>query len=255
MTQFSPFDPAALAGRVALVTGAGGGIGGAVARRFAEVGIRLVLADTRRENLERTTAGLAGAEVLAWTGDLTVETEVRQLFLQIMERYGRLDIAVNAAGVLRIVPFEEISKAEWDAVLSANAGSAFLVCRECCEPMRRQGSGRIINFSSIAGQTGGLLSGAHYAASKAAVISLTRSVAKYLAPHGVRCNVIAPSGVETEMLRQFNDDQSDDLRAGIPVGRFGTAEEIAELVLWLSSPATDYITGQTLNINGGAYLG
>jgi 3-oxoacyl-[acyl-carrier protein] reductase len=255
MNTFARFDPAALAGKVALITGAGGGIGGAIARRFAEAGVSLALADLGAEALERTSHALPRTDILTWTGNLTHEGEVRELFRQLLERFGRIDVAVNAAGVLRTTPFEEISKAEWDWVLDANAGSAFLVCRECCEPMRRQGWGRIINFSSVAGQTGGILSGAHYAAGKAAVISLTRSVAKLLAAEGVRCNVIAPSGVETEMLRQFSPKQMEALRQGIPVGRFGTPEEIAELVLWLASPAADFITGQTLNINGGAYLG
>jgi 3-oxoacyl-[acyl-carrier protein] reductase len=255
MSAFEPFRGGCLEGRVALVTGAGGGIGSAVARRLAGEGARLVLADRRAEALEQAAASSAGREVLAWAGDLTDEEGVGDLFARLLERFGRLDIAVNAAGVLRTTRFEEISKREWDEVMSVNAGSAFLVCRACCEPMRRQGWGRIINFSSISGQVGGILSGAHYAASKAAVISLTRSVAKYLAPHGVRCNAIAPSGVETEMLRQYPEAQMEVLRQGIPVGRFGTPDEIADLVLWLASPASDFITGQTIGINGGAYLG
>lgn len=242
--------------RVVLVTGAGGGIGRAVAQRFAtDSGVQLVLADLRRGPLEETAAGLSGAEPLLWTGDLTDPEAVKGLFQQILETYGRIDVAVNSAGILRKTPFEEITKVEWDLVLNANAGSAFLVCQACCKPMRRQGSGRIINFASVAALVGGILSGAHYAASKAAVISLTRSVAKILAPHGVRCNVLAPSGVDTEMLAQFTDEQRDALCAGIPVGRFGTPEEIAGVVHWLASPEADYITGQTIHVNGGAYLG
>lgn len=239
--------------RVALITGAGGGIGRAVARKFASEGYRLALADLNATALGQTRAELPDA--WTWSGDLSCEESVRDLFAQLLERFGRIDAAINAAGVLRIRPFEEITKAEWDQVMSANAGSAFLVCQACCAPMKTQGSGRIVNFSSVAGQVGGILSGAHYAASKAAVISLTRSVAKYLAPYGVRCNVLAPSGVSTEMLAQFTPEQAEALRQGIPVGRFGTAEEIAEVVAWLCSPAADYITGQTINVNGGAYLG
>jgi len=256
MRPLSSSPPAAegvLAGRVALVTGAGGGIGRAVALRLASAGAQLALTDLRADALSETASLLPDA--LAWTGDLTREAEVAELFRLIHERYGRLDIAVHAAGLLRVVPFEEISKAEWDRVVDANLGSAFLVCRECCEPMRRQGWGRVITFSSIAGQTGGILSGAHYAASKAAIISLTRSLAKHLAPHGVRCNAIAPSGVATEMLDAFTEAQREALRQGIPVGRLGNVEEVAELVCWLASPAADFITGQTININGGAYLG
>jgi 3-oxoacyl-[acyl-carrier protein] reductase len=243
------------AGRVVLVTGASGGIGRAVARRFAvDPGTHLVLADLNRSPLEELAAELTGSEGLLWDGDLTLEAAVQGLFRQLLDAYGRIDVVVNSAGVLRKTPFEEISKAEWDQVMSANAGSAFLVCREAAGPMRRQGSGRIVNFSSIAAQVGGILSGAHYAASKAAVISLTRSVAKLLAPHGVRCNVLAPSGIETDMLAQFTEEQRDTLCAGIPVGRFGTPEEVAEVVHWLASPAADYITGQTINVNGGAFL-
>lgn len=242
-------------GRVVLVTGAGGGIGRATARRFAlDPGTRLVLADLHRAPLERLAAELTGTESLLWAGDLTREEGVCGLFREILNAFGRIDVAVNSAGVLRKTPFQEISKTEWDQVMNANAGSAFLVCREAAGPMSRQGSGRIINFSSIAAQVGGILSGAHYAASKAAVISLTRSVAKLLAPHGVRCNVLAPSGIETDMLAQFTEEQRNTLCAGIPVGRFGTPEEVAEVVYWLASPSADYITGQTINVNGGAFL-
>lgn len=251
---FAPFDPAAMRGQVALITGAGGGIGTALARRFAGLGMRLVLTDLRTEALERTAAGL-DTELLLRTGNLAEEEVVRGLFAAALERFGRLDAAVNAAGLLRQVPIDQITKADWDATMDANLGSAFLVCRECCAPMKRQGSGRIVNFASLAAHVGGIVAGAHYAASKAGVISLTRSVAKYLAPYGVRCNAVAPSGVETEMLWQFGEEKIEMLRQGIPVGRFASPEEIAELVLWLCSPATDYITGQTININGGAYLG
>lgn len=255
MNLFAPFSAGCLEGKVALVTGAGGGIGSAVARRFAGAGVRLAIADIRAEPLQLVAGTLPGESPLLWTSDLSVEAEVQQLFADILQRFGRIDIAVNAAGVLRATPLEEISKADWDQMMDANVGSAFLVCRECCAPMRAQGWGRIINFSSLAGQTGGLVAGAHYAAAKAAVISLTRSVAKYMAGDGVRCNAIAPSGVETDMLRQFTSEQSAGLLAGIPVGRFATPEDIAELVTWLASPAADFITGQTININGGAYLG
>ena len=253
--QFAPFDPADFQGRVALVTGAGGGIGGAVARRFAGLGVRLVLTDLREETLRRTAESLGEAEVMLRAANLGIEPAVQALFGDLLERFGRVDIAVNAAGVMRTTPLDQLAKAEWDEVLDANLSSAFLVCRECAAPMRRQGWGRIVNFSSLAAHAGGIVAGPHYAAAKAGVISLTRSVAKYLAPHGVRCNAVAPSGVETDMLRLFTDEQQEGLLRGIPMRRFGMAEEIAELVLWLSSPATDYITGQTININGGAYFG
>lgn len=254
-SQFAPLAAGQLAGRVALVTGAGGGIGGAVARRFAGEGVRLVLVDRREEPLSSLARTLDGAEFLTWTGDLAQESDVRELFRQTLERFARVDIAVNAAGVLRQTPLEAIQQEEWDAVVGANLTSAFLVSRECCAPMKAQGWGKIVNFSSLAGQVGGILAGAHYSAAKAGVISLTRSLAKYLAPYGVRCNCIAPSGVDTDMLRVFSEEQQEVLVKGIPVGRFSQPEELAEVVLWLSSPASDYITGQTICFNGGAYFG
>jgi len=254
MTTFQPFDPATMSGKVALITGAGGGIGVQLARRFAGLDMRLALADIRKENLERTLEAVSGAEAIACSGDLAVEPAVRELFRQIRERFGRVDVVVNAAGLMKCSRLEEIDKAEWDQVMDANVGNAFLVCREACAPMREQGSGAIVNFSSLAATVGGIVAGAHYAAAKAAVISLTRSLARYMAPHGVRCNAVAPSGVETDMLWMFSEEQRETLVKGIPLGRFGTPEEIAELVLWLVSPASAYITGQTIHANGGAFL-
>lgn len=253
--MFKPFAPESMTGQVALITGAGGGIGRALARRLSGSGVRLVLADLREGPLRAMAEERRATEVLLWTGDLTREDAVRELFRATLGRFGRLDIALNAAGLLRATPLEEISKSEWDRVLDASAGSTFLVCRECCEPMRRQGYGRIVNFASMAGQVGGVLAGAHYSAAKAAVISITRSVAKHLAPHGVRCNAVAPGAVDTEMLHEFSPEQRERLRAGAPVGRLAAPEEIAELAVWLASPAADFVTGQTININGGVYLG
>jgi 3-oxoacyl-[acyl-carrier protein] reductase len=243
-----------LTDRVALVTGAAGGIGREVARRFAADGLRLVLADLRDEPLRRA-AGSLPESTMAWAGDLTSEEQAVDLFTLIQARFGRLDIAVNTAGMLRTTPFERMSKAEWDQVVDANAGTTFLVCREAVKLMRLNRWGRIVNFSSVAGQVGGILAGAHYAAGKAAVISLTKSVAKLYAGEGIRCNAIAPCGVQTEMLHEFTESQREELCRGIPLGRFGTAEEMADIVMWLCSPAADFITGQTINANGGVYLG
>jgi 3-oxoacyl-[acyl-carrier protein] reductase len=243
-----------LTGRVALITGAGGGIGAATARRFASEGILLVLTDVNAERLDETVRSLGNHETLAQPCDLTDEDAVRALVAGALGRFGKLEIAINAAGVLRQTRLEEISKQEWDRVVDVNLGATFLVCRECAAPMRAQSWGRIVNFSSLAGQVGGILAGAHYSAAKAGVISLTRSVAKLLAPYGVRCNAVAPAGVETDMLWCFTPEQQATLLSGIPAGRFGTPDELAELVLWLSSPATDFLTGQTISFNGGAYF-
>lgn len=237
-----------LSGRVALVTGAAGGIGSVAARRLAECGVKLALVDLRE-------ASDAPADSLVWSGDLTSEEQVVELLARIRERFGRLDIAINTAGMLRNTPFAELSKAEWDRVVDVNAGTTFLVCREATKLMRENRWGRIVNFASVAGQVGGILAGAHYAAGKAAVISLTKSVAKLYAAEGIRCNAISPCGVVTDMLDTFTEEQKETLCSGIPLGRFGTAEEMAEIALWLCSSSADFITGQTINANGGVYLG
>ena len=255
VSQFEPFSPEAFRGKTLLLTGAGGGIGGAIAKRFGELGVRLALSDIREEPLQEVVAALEGVETLALPADLTDEAQAVNAVRQTVERFGGVDILVNTAGILRDTPIEQISKVEWEQVMSGNVTSAFLMCRECCAPMREAGWGRMINFSSISGQVGGIYSGAHYATAKAAVISLTRSFAKHLVGTGVRVNAIAPSGVETEMLRQYPAEIIAKLEEDIPLQRFAAPVEIAELALWLSSPATDYITGQVFNINGGAYLG
>jgi 3-oxoacyl-[acyl-carrier protein] reductase len=139
-------------------------------------------------------------------------------------------------------------------VLDVNLGGTFLCCQTFARIMRAQRSGRIINLSSIAGQTGGIRSGAHYAASKAAVISLTKSLAKWLAADGVRVNAIAPSAVEGAMIQTFPEEDQAALVDAIPLRRFARPEEVAEIVCFLASPAADYLTGQVIGLNGGAYM-
>ncbi len=240
--------------RVVLIAGASGGIGRAIAQRFAQAGDRLVLADLRSESLELAPPG-ADSPPRTIVGDLSDEQVVGELFDEILRDFGRLDVMVNAAGLLRNTPLGQIKKSEWDAVLNANLGVAFLLSRGCVEPMRRQRSGRIVHIASLAGQVGGIRSGAHYAAAKAGVISLTRSMSRLLAPHGVTCNALAPSGVETEMLAQFVEADRAALLEGIPAGRFGTPAEIAAAIFWICSDEAAYLTGQCLNLNGGAYMG
>ncbi len=242
------------AGKVVLITGAGGGIGAATARRFAAAGAHLVLTDIRLDSLERVQHELSGASVLAFAVDLTQEAIVSDLLRQTMERFGRVDVAVNTAGLLRKTPLEQITKSEWDRVMDVNLGSTFLIAQACLAPMKEQRSGTIVNFASVAGHVGGILAGAHYAAAKAGVICLTKSLAKLLAPYGVTVNTVSPSAVDTEMVQEFTEEQREVLRAGIPLGRLGNTAEMAEMVYWLSSPAASFITGQTLNINGGAYM-
>lgn len=242
-------------GRVVVITGAAGGIGRATARRFAGEGARLVLADRDEAKLQAAGEALAGASALLVAGDLGDPAAARELARRTLDAHGRSDVLVNAVGLLRATPFEEITIDEWDALLRVNLTAVFLPCQAFLPAMREQGSGRIISMASLAGQVGGMIAGAHYSAAKAGVISLTRSIAKRYAAHGVTANAIAPSAVETEMLGAFTDDQLAALQEQTPLRRFTRPEEIADVIAFLASPAAATITGHTVNINAGLYFG
>jgi 3-oxoacyl-[acyl-carrier protein] reductase len=245
-----------LSNQVAVITGAAGDIGRAVAQRLRSAGAHLALTDLHQEGLEATGRALpaAEAEVLLQVADVTQLDQVAALAERVQEAFGRVDLLVNSHGVLRFTPLDRITKQEWDFVLDVNLGGTFLCCHTFARIMRAQRSGRIINLSSIAGQTGGIRSGAHYAASKAAVISLTKSLAKWLAADGVRVNAIAPSAVEGTMIQTFPEEDQAALVDAIPLRRFARPEEVAEIVCFLASPAADYLTGQVIGLNGGAYM-
>lgn len=240
--------------RVIVLVGAAGGIGRACAARFGREGARLVLVDANAAGLEAVEAPEAVA-VLRHAADVTDERAVAALAARVGAECGRVDVLVNAAGILTSTPFEEITLEAWRRMLAVNLDAVFLCCRHLIPLLRAGGQGRIVNFASLAAQVGGIMAGAHYAAAKAGVISLTRSLAKYLAKDGVRVNAIAPGAVDTELLHNFTPEQRETLRLNVPVQRFAEPAEVADLVAYLASPAADYITGQTINLNGGVYLG
>lgn len=241
--------------RVVVITGAAGGIGTATARRFALEGARLVLADRDTQRLEAARAAAPGAPALLVAADLTDPGAARDLARRTLAEYGRADVLVNAVGLLRATPMEEIGLEEWEALLRVNLTAVFLCCQAFLPAMREQGYGRIISMASLAGQVGGMLAGAHYSAAKAGVVSLTRSIAKRYAAHGITANAVAPSAVETRMLGAFTPDQLAALKEQTPLHRFASPEEIAALIVFLASEAADTITGQTINVNGGLYFG
>jgi 3-oxoacyl-[acyl-carrier protein] reductase len=216
--------------RVVVITGAAGGIGRATAERFAREGARLVLADRDEGRLQIAHESLPGAHALRVAGDLGDPAAAQELARWTLAEYGRADVLVNAVGLLRATPLEEIEIDEWDALLRVNLTAVFLACQAFLPAMRDS-------------------------AAKAGVISLTRSIAKRYAVHGITANAIAPSAVETEMLGAFIDDQLAALRQQTPLHRFTKPEEIADLILFLASPAADTITGHTVNINAGLYFG
>jgi 3-oxoacyl-[acyl-carrier protein] reductase len=225
----------ALDGRVALVTGGARGIGEAIAWTLRERGATVVAGD------------LAG-------GDIELDVRSASSFEAAVAQVGVIDILVNNAAVAIQRPFFEIEQSEWDEVLAVNLRGVFLGSQIVGRPMRDRGSGRIVNLSSLAGQAGSLVNGAHYSASKAGILALTKVLARELAPHGVTVNAVAPAAIDGPAMAGLTPDQVDGIRRSIPVGRLGTPEEVGELVAYLAADEAAFITGATFDVNGGLLM-
>jgi len=239
-----------LNGRIALVTGGNRGIGAAVSLALAKGGCDVAVNfRARAEDAEKTCAEIRKLRqhALAIQADVSKAVEVKQMVARIQQELGTVSILVNNAGMMRPRKPEEITEADWDEHIDVNLKSAFLVTQEVLPRMREQHWGRIINISSVAAQIGGVV-GPHYAAAKAGMLGLARAYAHVLAKERITANSIAPALIDTEMVRS-NPRANPDL---IPVGRFGTAEEVAAIVVMLVQ--NGYISGQTINANGGWYM-
>jgi 3-oxoacyl-[acyl-carrier protein] reductase len=243
-----------LDGRVALITGAAQGMGRAVVERLTAAGAVPVLADLRAEGLETLQRSLRdrGAEPRVHLLDIANEGQVSAMVREVLADLGRIDILVNAAGILYPTRFDALTVEEWDRVVTVNLRGTFLPMHAVYPHMKAQGRGSIVNFSSTAGLTVSTLGGAHYTASKHAVMGLTRAVAKEGGPFGVRVNAVCPGLIDTEMVRAtIPPEQIRRYEASFPIHRLGTADEVAELVLFLASDRSAYITGTAMNISGG----
>jgi 3-oxoacyl-[acyl-carrier protein] reductase len=239
-------------GRVAIVTGGARGIGAAIAERLAEEGARLVIGDVREAEAAATAARLGG---LARRCDVSEETDVQALAAFALERFGRLDILCQNAGIFPLHELDQITVEEWDRVLAVNLRGGFLALRAALPPMRAQGYGRVVLTSSITGPRVVPPGHAHYAASKAGLNGLIRAAALEAAPFGVTVNGVEPGNIMTEgVATERSAEYVAAMVRSIPLGRLGTPREVANAVLFLASDEAAYITGTTIVIDGGQIL-
>jgi 3-oxoacyl-[acyl-carrier protein] reductase len=244
-------------GRVALVTGAGRGIGRAIAIAFAREKAHLVLNDiTPKEEMEKVAEDISfsGLQVMAIQADVGQPEEVREMIDQIEKRFQRLDILVNNAGIIRRGTIETVTEEDWDEVIRVNLKGTFNCCKSVVPIMKRQGTGKIINVSSIAGKMGDITSAPGYGPSKAGIDALTKTLARQLAQYGINVNGVAPHAIETEMSAQWSPEKRRSIIEAIPLKRLGRPEDVAEAVVFLASDKAGFITGEILDVNGGSLM-
>jgi 3-oxoacyl-[acyl-carrier protein] reductase len=245
-----------LQGRIALVTGASQGIGRACALELAKAGATVALAARNEAKLAEAVAEIeaAGGQAAAFALDVSSEESIKAGAKAVLERFGKVEILVNNAGITRDGLMMRMKRADWEDVLGTNLTGAFLLTQAIISAMMKNRWGRIINISSVVGRTG-QAGQANYAASKAGLIGLTRSLARELATRNITVNAIAPGYIETPMTAVLNEQQRTAMMATIPLGRPGTDVEIAQSVAFLASDAAAYITGHVLDVNGGMFMG
>jgi len=246
----------ALEGKTALVTGAARGIGLEIASAFAAEGASVVVADLSAADSLAAAAGIAaktGAKTLGLGLDVSKEADCEAAVEETIKFFGKLDILVNNAGITKDNLVLRMKEADFDAVMSVNLKGSFLMCKAAAKPMLKARTGRIINISSVVGQTG-QAGQANYSASKAGLIGLTKSLAREFAPRQVLVNAVAPGFIRTRMTEGLKDEARAKISEMIPLGRMGEPAEVAKAALFLAGEASAYITGQVLAVNGGLYM-
>lgn len=241
-------------GKVVLVTGAGRGIGKAIALAFATEGAKVAVNDIDVDKAEVVVCQIreSGQHAMAVQADVSKESQVRRMVERVLEEFGTVDVLVNNAGVLRPTCLHDITEEEWDWVMEVNVKGVFLCTKAVLPIMKARRKGKIVNMASSAGRTTSTFGGAHYTASKAAVLGLTRHTAREAAPFSINVNSLCPGSINTKMVRESSTpERLEEEAAKIPLGRLGTPEDVAHLVLFLASDEASYITGSTVDINGG----
>ena len=242
--------------KVAIVTGGAQGIGKVICCTLAKEGAHVVVCDVNEKTAQATAEEIKGKNLNAITvkADVSCANEVNLMVKDVLDKLGRIDILVNNAGICFLTPLEEITEEEWDRVMDVNLKGTFLCSQAVLRVMMTQKSGKIVNIASIAGKVGGILTGAHYSASKAGVICLTKSLALRLAPYGINVNAVAPGPITSQMTDSFPPDKKVKLVQSIPLGGFGEPQDVANAILFLVSDKAKYITGEIVDINGGLLM-
>jgi len=242
--------------RIAIITGAGRGIGKAIAEKFSEEGASVALWDIDLDSAEDVAAALdpSGKKALAMKADITNEGEIANALSEVLRKFSRIDILVNNAGISRHKAVEEMTLEIFEEVIKVNLTGAFICCRAVTPPMKKQGRGKIVNIASLGGRTGRPGVGVNYAASKAGVIGLTQTLARELGISGIYVNAIAPGPILTEQTKQYSAEVFASWNVGRAVEKDGYPEDVADAALFLASDRSDWVTGATLDVNGGILI-
>ena len=242
-------------GQVAVVTGGARGIGKAIADALARKGVNLVIADISLEQAKDTAAELEklGGKAMPVKLDVSKADEVTKIFEDISKEFGKINILINNAGITRDGLIMRMKEEDWDTVININLKSVFLCSKEAIKVMAKQRYGRIINIASVVAFMGNP-GQANYSASKAGIVGLTKTTAKEYASRGITANAVAPGFITTAMTDALPENVKDEMKRAIPLGRFGTTEDVANAVVFLASPEAGYITGQVIHVNGGMYV-
>ena len=240
----------------AIVTGAAQGIGLAIASRLAKEGAQVALCDINWEKLKLEAESLSrqGLKATALCSDVSSVTGINKMVEEAANQFNGLDILVNNAGILDSSSIEDMKEETWDRVMAVNLKGVFFCCQAAIPYLKKSAAPRILNVSSLAGRMGGYEAGLSYTASKGAVLSITMGMARQLAPFGITVNALCPGTTETDIIKQWTLDQISDLRQKVPLGRLGSVEDMAGAAAFLTSNEAGFITGLSLDVNGGMYM-